>query len=124
MHRVFVYGTLRHGFGNHRLLLESNYLGNHKTEPEYNMVSLGAYPAVLPNGITSIVGEVYEVNDEVFQRLDQLEGYPSLYDRMEINTNWGPAWMYFMNDQDLQRFRSRPADVVQSGDWRKFKHMY
>ena len=96
---VFVYGTLKHGFYNHRVMLKANgrFVGAHITEPEYTMVSLRAYPAVLDQGDTSIHGEVYEVDSLLY--LDRLEGYPGFYDRKIIDTSFGPAWMYLLADR-------------------------
>lgn len=75
MHSVFVYGTLRQGKGNHKLLVNSNFVGKAKTVNKYEMTASGI-PFVDPNKETSnIVGEVYEVNDETLDRLDMLEGY-------------------------------------------------
>lgn len=107
---VFVYGTLKKGYGNHILLEESKYLGKYNTEPEFTMHSLRAFPAVLPFGNTSIKGEVYEVDSDTFKRLDRLEGYPSLYERIQIPTEYGDAWVYIMNSV-------RDINVVESGEW-------
>ncbi|MCK5021000.1 MAG: gamma-glutamylcyclotransferase [Candidatus Peribacteraceae bacterium] len=101
-HKVFVYGTLKVGHGNHRLLEGSKQLGEYTTPPKYSMYSLGGYPGVTDEGETAIQGELYEVNDNTFERLDMLEGYDparvkdgrGFYDRIEIDTPEGKAWMY------------------------------
>ena len=48
-YRVAVYGTLKKGGHNHRLLNESKYLGKDTTEAKYNFYSLGGFPAVTIN---------------------------------------------------------------------------
>jgi gamma-glutamylaminecyclotransferase len=111
-----VYGTLRKGYGNHRLL-DNPYcelLGTIKTEPKFKMVSLGGFPGVIPNeGTQEVVVEIYRVNSEnVEQRLDWLEGYPSFYNKTEIPTPWGTANMYIL---DEHRYGSN--NIVESGDW-------
>lgn len=94
---VFVYGSLKQGFGNHSLLADSTKLGTHVTPPEYSMYSLGAYPYVKVGGYTAIHGEVYEVDDETMGDLDRLEGVPVFYNRHPIKTLWGEAVMYVIN---------------------------
>jgi gamma-glutamylcyclotransferase (GGCT)/AIG2-like uncharacterized protein YtfP len=111
-----VYGTLRKGFGNHRLL-DNEYcerLGTIKTEPAFKMVSLGGFPGVIPDeGTQSITVEIYRVNSQrVEQQLDWLEGYPSFYQKATINTPWGVANMYILREEE---YGANP--VVESGDW-------
>lgn len=122
--RVAVYGSLRQGYGNHRLLEDSKYLGNGITEGRYTMMHLGGFPGVIENGNTSIVVEMYDVDDDTARDLDRLEGHPSFYERKQINvlpTNtadeakWEPAWMYLLP----QKWNDGRCPVVESGDWTK-----
>lgn len=110
-----VYGTLRKGFGNHRLLNNDfcKLLGTEITAPEFKMVSLGGFPGLIPGGKQSVTIEVYEVNSkEVEQSLDWLEGYPSFYQKMTINTQWGKANVYILSEEKYGRL-----PIVESGDW-------
>ena len=99
---VFVYGTLRKGCGNHRLLTEQVKLGK-DTIKGYRMYSLhGGFPGVVEgNEQDYVVGEVYEV--DTIRRLDGLEGYRpdepkrGLYDRKQVETIYGTAWVYIYN---------------------------
>ena len=70
---LFVYGTLKRGFSNHRLLEECKFVEEGCMSGV--MYSLGGFPGmVVSDGLCDTVhGEVYEVTD--FTRLDQLEGY-------------------------------------------------
>lgn len=78
--KVFVYGTLRRGYGNHRLLENSEFLGNAITKEKYELTANGI-PFVNPDKPTSnIVGEVYEVDNETLKSLDRLEGYDAKLD--------------------------------------------
>lgn len=97
MQRVFVYGTLLSGQVNNRLLKEANLLGKTKIGG-YRMFSLGHFPACVrfENNEYQITGEVWEVNDDTFAKLDVLEGYPTLYNRTLIETEFGGAWIYNM----------------------------
>ncbi len=86
MHKVFVYGTLKKGHGNHDFLLQgSKFIGEFTTKEKYNMKD-GGFPYVCRKGETMfpIRGEVYEVNDDTLQSLDWLEGIPSHYQRMPV----------------------------------------
>jgi gamma-glutamylcyclotransferase (GGCT)/AIG2-like uncharacterized protein YtfP len=112
MTKVFVYGTLKRGWGNHRILEESNLLGECVTHPNFTMVHLGGFPGVLMGGETAISGEVYEVDELTMNRLDGLEGYPSFYNRLEIPTDYGMAWMYYLSD----RYSTHP--VIEDGVWK------
>lgn len=88
---VFVYGTLKEGFGNHRLLqgcrLVSRFAELHGP---FRMVSLQAFPGIIRDKKTHgiIYGEVYEVDEEVLHSLDILEGHPNFYTRTEYIINY------------------------------------
>lgn len=119
---VSVYGSLRSGMGNHHYYLSnSNYKGTFPTEPEYTLHSLSAYPGLKLNGNTSVVMEVYEVDEDTLKNLNRLEGYrpgekASFYDRIEINTPWGKAFTYiYVNELSKD-------SIVESGDWCEFKN--
>lgn len=108
--KIFVYGTLRRGEVNHYLLETSHYLGECYTDEVFYLYDLGAYPGLGP-GNQSITGEVYQVDDLTFHRLDQLEDYPREYDRKPIETPFGHAWVYLY--QDTSKLHRR----IVSGDW-------
>lgn len=95
---VAVYGSLKQGYRNHALLGGSEFKGVDGTSAEFSMYSMGGFPCITEGGDTSIHVEVYEVEDEVFSRLDRLEGYPSFYNRKEIDTMYGKAWIYYIQD--------------------------
>lgn len=96
MNRVFVYGTLKLGQRNDHFLSEAEHVGNFITESRYSMYDFGDYPAVCLNGSHAIEGEVYRVDSRQFRALDDLEWYPRFYQRIEIATPYGEAWMYFV----------------------------
>jgi gamma-glutamylcyclotransferase (GGCT)/AIG2-like uncharacterized protein YtfP len=113
-----VYGTLRQGFGNYERLLNNtkcHYLGKERTKPEFTMVSLGGFPGVIPGGDQSVLVEVFRVESPAIEKsLDYLEGYPSFYGKTQIETQWGIANMYTLDDTYLERRH------VPSGDWAEF----
>ncbi|SEO56454.1 gamma-glutamylcyclotransferase family protein [Aquisalimonas asiatica] len=109
--QVFVYGTLRRGGSNHRLLRDARLLGAHRTDPVFAMLDVGPYPGVVNGGETAIQGEVYAVTPAQFRELDALEDYPRTYTRQRIATPWGEAWIY------LYRPRGQRLPQVPTGDW-------
>ena len=111
--KVAVYGSLKKGFGNNQLLGDSELKGVDKTLPEWTMYSMGGFPCITEEPGTSIHIEVYEVDEQVFRRLDMLEGYPSFYNRKEIETQYGTAWIYYIKDKSSTML----LDNVESGEW-------
>ena len=121
-HLVACYGSLRRGMSNYQYYLSnSEYKGTFTTEPEYTLHSLSAYPGLKLNGNTSIVMEVYEVDEETLKTLNRLEGYypgekSTFYDRIEIDTPWGKAFTYiYVNELSKE-------SIVESGDWVMYKN--
>ena len=96
MNRVFVYGTLKRGQRNYRFMRGAEFLGAHLTAKSYSMFEFEGYPAVCLDGRHAVSGEVYIVDDRRFRRIDDLEWYPHFYQRIEIPTRWGDAWMYIV----------------------------
>jgi len=126
-HKIAVYGTLKKDFGNYNWILKdkSHYLGEDKIKG-FIMVSLGGFPALIPQQHMIDSGaideefikeydatvQVFEVDDEVLQACDNLEGYPGWYDRLEVDTKYGKAKIYVMNNKE---YLNKP--IVNSGTW-------
>lgn len=99
--KVFVYGTLKKGNSVRGLdqFDGADFVGPATTTKAwYDMVDFGPFPAVVPGGDSYISGEVWEVNDEVMEVLDRIEGYPDFYNRQIVETTRGPAWLYYLTD--------------------------
>lgn len=90
---VFVYGTLKRGYGNHVILRNSQFIGEGHTIPDSFSLIDGGFPWAIPNsGTFHIKGELYLVEDQrTMHNLDSLEGVPHLFDRynIEIRTEDG-----------------------------------
>lgn len=115
---VAVYGTLRQGFGNHRLLKHgcAELMGRFRVKLPFYMESLGGFPGLIPSGDRhNITVEVYQVDKETMNSLDILEGYPRFYDKKRVQVEDYDAWIYFL-PEPLGR------TVVQSGDWLDYSH--
>lgn len=102
---VFVYGTLKKGFGNHRLLSGAVFVGEAVTVNNYALYVSGIPYAYKEETISKIHGELYLVDRETLQSLDMLEGHPDWYRREEVMINLKnntstfsdliSAWLYF-----------------------------
>lgn len=84
--KIAVYGTLKQGYGNHRLLEGKTMLGIGVTDIRYNIIS-GGFPIIMASddGLPVKV-EVYDISDdaECLQNLDALEGEGVMYDRKDV----------------------------------------
>lgn len=98
---VFVYGTLKKGYPNERLLPQPAVAAT----TQGRLVDLGAFPGLLP-GETTVAGEFVALDefDVPMEALDRLEGFSqlgakgNLYERIlaEVETAAGTrlAWIY------------------------------
>lgn len=105
--RVFVYGTLKNGRGNHRLLANSKFLGRCYIEGAWRLISLGGFPGLVykPDlSMEKVVGEVYQVDQDTLQSLDWLEGHPRFYERSKVATPFKNAWAYFLPAEYLEKY--------------------
>ena len=122
-YKVFVYGSLKNGYGNHSLLNGSEFINIATTVDKFIMIDLGAFPAVIDfgndNDRNTISGELYLVNDTVLERLDQLEGHPDWYQRRVVNINNNGdnenAYMYIMQEDSFQDITTLTVCDVSNG---------
>ena len=87
-HKVFVYGTLKRGYGNNRLLKDAVFLGKASTVDKWAMTGAGrSFPYMYTEHKEGeyVIGEVYLVDDSELASLDSLEGYPYHYTKQEID---------------------------------------
>ena len=114
---LFVYGTLRTGESRHSVMSQSDYLGVYETIPKYTMYDLGAFPCITFNGKTSIVGDVFEVNDYTLDLCDMIEGHPDYYTRMpiELLDKSIKAEAYFMNNRNMKDYKP-----ITHGNWLRY----
>lgn len=111
MSKIFVYGTLKKGKHNHSIIKGSKLIGNGVIRGYKLYHTPYGFPAIFKcddkNEI--VVGEIYEVTEEVARDVDMLEGYFSpnnprnLYEKMytvDIIRDI-PIEVYAMNDRML-----------------------
>jgi len=124
---VAVYGTLRKGQGNHRVMGDSKFINSGKTVEQFTLTDYcsGGFPALDKTVPThNVVMEVYEVVDaNGASRIDQLEGYGhGFYDRSVVEVELADgtvveAWTY-----DIP-YCSETCPIIESGDWNKYKEV-
>jgi gamma-glutamylcyclotransferase (GGCT)/AIG2-like uncharacterized protein YtfP len=120
-HLVFVYGTLRRGgagamstrFPDAKFIADAKVSGS--------LYDLGAYPGLLlDESNSSVIGEVYEVDDELLNELDEFEA-SSDYLRKQVEISLGTqrrtCWIYV--PEDKPEFHSQRA-LIASGDWMEY----
>ena len=82
---VFVYGSLKKGYGNNRLLQNAIFIDKGITLKPYVIYGAGGFPVVFDTEKKGhIAGEVYDVTPAERARLDGLEGYPYMYHRKKV----------------------------------------
>lgn len=97
---LFVYGTLKRGERNHRLLADQRFLGPATTAPRYRVIDLGPYPGLIRTGSAGLAvrGELFAVSECCLAELDDFEGVPGPFVRELIEIDGrGDVWAYFMN---------------------------
>ena len=115
--RVFVYGTLLSGEPNSHLLERGDLVSEATTEPSFELVSLGAFPAMVAGGETAVRGEVYAVDRWTITAMDHLEGHPRFYRREPIRMDDGTEALAYLLSGEQAAGRTKIA----SGDWRSHR---
>src|SRR5262245_38690497 len=98
---LFVYGTLKRGQRNHRLVADQEFLGEALTEPRYRVFDLGPHPGLVAdeaNGL-AVRGELWAVSDCCLGELDDFEEVPGPFVRaaVRIAGRAGEVQAYFWN---------------------------
>ena len=121
---VFVYGTLKRGYSNHRCLGDAQFVGNAATAGNgYILYDMGVpflYEADHGSPLTGqVIGEVYDVNDQQLLRCDCLEGHPRAYCREERQFSLAKddgsfvlitAWVYLWRHERDEDRAVKPID--------------
>lgn len=104
--KVFVYGTLKKGFGNHRLL--SEFPLEKEGILEDHIIYDAGFPVAVPNEGTKVVGEVYDIGDcvQTLQNLDYLEGEGRMYIRTKVTLNDGEEVETYIGPDSFWDFKA------------------
>jgi gamma-glutamylaminecyclotransferase len=84
-HTIFVYGTLKRGYGNYeRLLKNATFLGDAISVDVNYQMTAGGFPFLAKTKTGHAVkGQLFRVNAAQFAACDRLEGHPHFYHREE-----------------------------------------
>jgi len=83
MPKIFVYGTLMRGKGNHHLMRNSTFIGD-ATLDGYSCVLIQSgnwYPGIVKDDEAFVKGELWQVPDSDTPHFDRLESNGYLYQR-------------------------------------------
>lgn len=120
MNKVFVYGSLKQGFGLHYVLNGMRFLGVGKTEPKFRLHSLGMFPAMTEAAKDGypVLGEIYQVTKERLTYLDIVEGVEAgLYARRTLNVTDAHGEVHKAIVYVWPRPIRADWNVIKSGEW-------
>jgi len=112
---LFLYGTLRTGQRNHRLMSNSRFICKVKTLPHYRLYDLGDYPGMVrdeQNGL-AVRGEMWEVDATTLMMLDALEDVDDgLYERVLVEIDHAAVGV-----ESYLYLPPIPADAASGAEW-------
>ena len=111
---LFDYGSLLPGERDHDLLAGARHVGPASTTPEYYLVELNAFPALVRGGRIEVKGELYELDAATLLAIDLRKENPVLFKREAIRLAGGELAEAYLMTLDQVRGRRR----LSSGDWR------
>lgn len=105
--KVFVYGTLKRGFGNNGVLRDARFLCEDITRDSFLMLDAG-FPVLMEersDQAKPATGEVFEIPDDqhgrdILRGLDRLEGEGRMYHRQVRMTKGGHMVSVYLGDTD------------------------
>ncbi|OQR56874.1 gamma-glutamylcyclotransferase [Bacillus sp. CDB3] len=124
MHHVFVYGTLRKEQTNAHYMQDATCIAEEAWTYGKLFDTNEGYPAMICSNGEKVYGEVYEVDDEVLQKLDELEEYTGnaetdLYDRITQTVYFAGkeihAYVYVAQDKEMLK------KIIDFGDWMEYQ---
>jgi len=126
---LFVYGSLKKGFDNHKLLQKyAKRVGKASTLGKFAMYedSFGNYPYLVKEPVTRVQGELYEIKrKELLDEIDEFEGAPEYYQRkrIKVKTHKGVnlAFAYLRENKEVRK-EKRPLKVWENNtDYKVYK---
>jgi gamma-glutamylcyclotransferase (GGCT)/AIG2-like uncharacterized protein YtfP len=116
---LFVNGTLMRGLKLHANLEGATFLEAPRTAPVYRLYSIGdVHPGMfrVDTGGVSVAGELYEIPDDVWRRVEAGEP-PGLY-RGPVELEDGRVVPGILFPREMAEGRHR--DISAFGDWRSY----
>lgn len=123
---VFVYGTLRKGYGNYEWALKDRTTKEvYGVLSGYRMYAVSTFPGIVEGGEGAVIGELmYFTDPDIMMHLDRLEGYDATHEsrsmylrrKVSVHTADGPveAWTYIWN-------HALNAPPIESGDYADYR---
>ena len=112
---ILVYGSLRKGLWGHQRFLSSYEALETKRISGFVMFSVNdEYPFII-HGNEEITVELYYIDAQKLQELDEFEGCPNQYTRETINLPNLQAFIYVYSKNNPEVFVDKPK--VNNGDW-------
>jgi gamma-glutamylcyclotransferase (GGCT)/AIG2-like uncharacterized protein YtfP len=102
------------GEQNHYLMSEAKFLHEGRTKPMFQLHNFGEFPGLVPGGTSSVVGELYEIDERTLVVLDQFEEHPDFYERKSILLADGSTVETYL----LRLDQVQGCCVIPSGSWR------
>ena len=120
---VFVYGTLQKGQRNDINLYQPQplYIGSARVKGQ--LYSRGWYPGIRLGGEQWVVGEVYQVSEQLLAQLDILEEVAPVpsgeYQRIQIGVECAGQQLV-CDIYELCELCAAQSTAIEDGDWVKF----
>ena len=129
MKKIAVYGSLKKGFHNHRLIEASTFIKEAVVELPYKMISLGGFPGLIQDevkedkvselevlncNLNPIHIEIYEVDDQTYKSVERLEGYPRFYDKHIFEFEGDQLEIYVLNENNK---KYNNCKLIEGGNW-------
>mgnify|MGYP005826791853 FL=1 len=112
---LFVYGTLKRGFGNNRIISHTEFVGSAISLDRFDVSGWGFPCAYLNPEGKLLQGEIFKLSEHDFISTDGLEGNGFLYQReiREFNCNGKilRAWIYIIINPDNNTYKTN-SDVI------------
>lgn len=118
--RFAVYGTLRKGYSNHVLLVDTRFIGTGVTSEPYRLTANGIPFVSKKDPVSKVKVEIYETdNEDIISDVDALEGHPRFYKREEISVDLEDgsnvtAELYFCEGREN-------GTLIESGDYADYR---
>ena len=116
---LFVNGTLMRGLTLHKNLDGANFLGEFHTLPIYRLYSIDdIHPGMfeVEEGGVSIAGEIYRMNDEIFQQVKNGEPPGLYFGDVKLNNGSTVKGVLFPRETAESNYK----DISNFGDWRTY----
>ena len=116
---LFVNGTLMRGLTLHKNLDGANFLGEFQTLPIYRLYSIDdIHPGMfeVEEGGVSVTGEMYDMSDEIFQRVKNGEPSGLYFGDIKLNNGSTVKGVLFPREAAESNYK----DISDFGDWRVY----